>query len=136
MADKCKPDPILSRLRKLCLALPGTTETLTWGHPNFRVEGKIFIGYGEQAGQRCIGGKVGKPRQRELLRNPRYLYSHYVGRFGWVSLVVEGGADWNEVAGLVLASYRLIAPKRLVTQLDDEPSPQAKTCRPKSKRKK
>jgi hypothetical protein len=28
-------DEILKRLRKICLALPDTTETITFGHPNF-----------------------------------------------------------------------------------------------------
>lgn len=113
-------DHILPRLRKLALSLPGTSETLTWGHPNFRVDGKIFIGYGEQGGHRVAGFKVGKERQRILLRDSRYRYPSYVGRFGWVSLIMEGRIDWNEVAGLLLTSYRLIAPRRLLNRLDED----------------
>jgi predicted DNA-binding protein (MmcQ/YjbR family) len=117
-----KPDAkttaILSRLRKLALALPGAVETTTWGHPNFRIAGKIFAGFGQQAGQWCVSGKVGKPRQKELLKDSRYLYSDYVGRFGWVSFILEGRIDWNEVAGLLLTSYRLIAPERFLLELE------------------
>lgn len=113
-------DRELERLRKLALSLPGATETLTWGHPIFRVDGKIFVGYGEQGGHRAFSAKVGKARQRELLRDPRYLYSDYVGRFGWVSFILEGRIDWNEVAGLVLASYRLIASKKRIADLEGE----------------
>jgi len=111
---------ILARLRKLCLALPGAAETLTWGHPNFRVDGKIFAGYGLQAGHRTISGKVGKDRQRTLIRDRRYLYSDYVGRFGWVSFILEGRIDWNEVAGLMLSSYRLIATRKRLADLERE----------------
>ena len=34
-------DP-LERLRVLCLAVPGAEEVETWGHPTFRVRGKMF----------------------------------------------------------------------------------------------
>ena len=34
--------PIFRRLRELCLALPETRETRSWGHPNFRVGTKTF----------------------------------------------------------------------------------------------
>ncbi len=31
-------------MRKICLSLPDTKETLTWGEPHFRVGDKIFAG--------------------------------------------------------------------------------------------
>ena len=40
----------LERFRKICLELPNTKETITWGEPHFRVGEKIFAGYGEKAG--------------------------------------------------------------------------------------
>ena len=49
MAD----DP-LERLREICLALPDTKETLTWGSPYFRVGEKIFAGYGEEDGSPSV----------------------------------------------------------------------------------
>lgn len=33
---------VLKKLRKLCLALPEATETVTFGHPTFRVADKMF----------------------------------------------------------------------------------------------
>lgn len=136
-----KTSPILPRLRKLCLALPATTEVKAWGHPTFRVKGKIFVGYGEKTTQKLgglinraetlptIGIKVGKARQKELLRDPRFAYADYVGRFGWVTMTLKGRIDWNEIAGLVLTSYRLIAPKKLLAEMDGD------TRRPRGKRK-
>jgi len=112
-------DCILARIRKLCLSLPGITESLTWGHPNFRVDGKIFAGYGQEGDRWTLGVKVGKERQRILLRDPRYRYAQYVGRFGWVSFIMEGRIDWNEVAGLLLTSFRLIAPKKRLEELEE-----------------
>lgn len=136
-----KPDPILLRLRRLCLSLPATTEVVAWGHPTFRVGGKIFVGYGHKTIEKLgaiinreqtlptIGVKVGKARQKKLLRDSRFAYADYVGRFGWVTMELKGRLDWNEIAGLVLTSYRLIAPKKLLAQMDNKPS------RPRRKRK-
>ncbi|HMJ53252.1 MAG TPA: hypothetical protein VK540_14295 [Polyangiaceae bacterium] len=45
-----KIDPILTKMRAICLSLPDTKETLTWGQPHFRVGDKIFSGYGEEKG--------------------------------------------------------------------------------------
>ena len=41
-------DP-LERLRALCLAVPGAEEVETWGHPTFRVRGKMFAAGGRNA---------------------------------------------------------------------------------------
>jgi len=39
----------------------------------------------------------------------------YIGPRGWIALRLDKGkVDWDEVAELVVGSYRLIAPKRLV----------------------
>src|SRR5438876_909318 len=38
------PSPLV-RLRKICLALPDTTEVKAWGEPTFRVRNKIFAMY-------------------------------------------------------------------------------------------
>ena len=45
--SSAKIDRALARLRKICLALPDTKETLTWGEPHFRVGEKIFCGFGD-----------------------------------------------------------------------------------------
>ena len=141
LAAKRKTDPILPRVRKLCLSLPATTEVVAWGHPTFRVDGKIFVGYGHKTVEKLgaiinreetyptMGVKVGKARQKELIRDPRFTHADYVGRFGWVTMALQGRIDWDEIAGLVLMSYRLIAPKKFVAQMDGE------TRRPRKKQK-
>ena len=103
----------LSEIRRICLSLPETTETMTWGQPHFRVRGKIFAGIGDHAGIANIGFKLEREHADAVIQDPRFYRAPYVGAHGWVSMRVEGIRDWNEVRALVTESYRLIAPKAL-----------------------
>jgi predicted DNA-binding protein (MmcQ/YjbR family) len=113
-----RPSATLERLRALCLSLPGTTERASWGHPNFCVADKIFASYGEYDGRLNVGFKTTKEHQAELVRDPRYLVAPYVGKHGWVCQLVEQKYAWRELEAHVLASYRLIAPRSLLADLD------------------
>jgi len=108
----------LDRLRELCLSLPGTTEKASWGHPNFCVAGKIFASYGEYDGRLNVGFKTSKEHQAELVRDARYFVAPYVGKHGWVCQLVEPAFPWRELEAHVLDSYRRIAPKSLLADLD------------------
>ena len=44
----------------------------------------------------------------------RFFVPPYVGHHGWIGLWLDVELDWDEVAELVVGSYRLIAPKRLL----------------------
>jgi len=103
----------LTELRRICLALPEATETLTWGQPHFRVRGKIFTGLGDHAGISNIAFKLEREHADAVIQDPRFYRAPYVGAHGWVSMRVEDIRDWGEVRALVLESYRLIAPRRL-----------------------
>jgi predicted DNA-binding protein (MmcQ/YjbR family) len=100
----------VERIRALALALPETTEEITWGTDvNFRVRNKIF----------CFPGETGMTVKADadeldaLLGDPRFARAAYVGRFGWVTMTFDRPVDWDEVAELVRTSYCLIAPVRL-----------------------
>jgi predicted DNA-binding protein (MmcQ/YjbR family) len=101
---------VVARLRRIALALPETTEEVTWGTDlNFRVRGKIFCFPGEEA----MTIKVPKESLVGMLEDPRFRLAAYVGRFGWLTMRLEPPVDWDEVTELVRGSYRLIAPKTL-----------------------
>ena len=106
---------VLARLRKICLALPDTSEVVAWGHPTFRVGKKIFVGFGIEDGRITIGFKTDGPEQQELVetRPDLYYVAKYVGKHGWVSAIADGKLDWDEVERHVVGSYKLIAgPKK------------------------
>jgi predicted DNA-binding protein (MmcQ/YjbR family) len=108
---------VRAHMRTICLALPDTEETLTWGKPHFRVAGKIFAGCGEEGGVLTIGFKLDAAHAKAIVKDPRFRPAPYVGHKGWVSMDATGVKDWKEVQALVLESYRLIAPKRTLAKL-------------------
>ncbi len=114
-----KSDTVLERMRRICLALPDTKETLTWGKPHFRVGDKIFSGCGEANGRPVIGFKLEMVHADAVIRDPRFTRAPYVGHKGWVEMDASGVKDWSEVRSLVLESYRLIAPKKSLAKLEE-----------------
>ena len=108
----------LNKVRRICLALPDTKETPTWGKPHFRVGEKIFAGFDEEDGKPTLGFKLVMAHARLVIKDKRFRPAPYVGHKGWVSMDLGDVGDWDEVKELLLESYRLIAPKRSLAKLD------------------
>jgi len=103
---------ILRKLRKVCLALPDSEECVSFGHPAFRVRGKIFAVLEEYKGELGICVKVEKELQGIFLNDPRFFRTPYIGQHGWVTLRVHAARlNWKEIADLVKASSILVAPQ-------------------------
>ena len=106
---------ILERLRKICFALADVDETITFGHPTFRVKDKMFAVLEEYKGELGICVKVEKELQGIFLDDSRFFRTPYIGKHGWVTLKVYAARlNWTEVKDLVRGSYRLVsatAPK-------------------------
>jgi predicted DNA-binding protein (MmcQ/YjbR family) len=107
------PAQVLAKLRRLCLRLPETRETPTWGHPNFRVREKIFAAFHEdRAGSPCIWLKADPALVADLGSDARFSPSrHGAGR--WIGIRADRRLDWALVRELATESYRITAPKRL-----------------------
>ncbi len=119
-------DPLLHRVRQICLALPGALEKDSHGRPVFYTT-KIFALYGAMVkGDRRSTDfarsvvVLPDPAEREaLLADERFFVPAYYGAYGWLGLNLGSGRpDWREVTELVDASYRNTAGQRLVAELD------------------
>jgi predicted DNA-binding protein (MmcQ/YjbR family) len=135
-----KSNPVLRQVRAICLSLPDTKETPTWGQPHFRVGEKIFAGCGEHKGRQSIGFKLEMKHAREIVKDPRFTPAPYVGHKGWVSIDGSKVSDWDELRELILESYELIAPKKSLAKLagDDAelaPAKPSRKARPTTKPK-
>lgn len=114
---------VLDKMRAICLALPESRETITWGKPHYRVGEKIFAGYGEEHGKEVIGFKLEREHAAVVVLDPRFWPAPYVGRHGWVSMDAAQVKDWEAVRRFIHESYRLIAPRRLAAKLAAGASP-------------
>ena len=63
--------------------------------------------------------KVDDSDHKALEQDSRFYYPAYMGPSGWLGLdFTAADVDWDEVRELVDASYRLVAPKKLIKELD------------------
>lgn len=115
-------DP-LPRLRRLCLALPETTERLSHGEPTWFVRGKkTFVMYANHHHDDRLGFWCAAPDGAQVAmvasEPERFFRPPYVGHRGWLGVYLDGPVDWDEVADIVEDAYRTVAPKKLVAELD------------------
>jgi predicted DNA-binding protein (MmcQ/YjbR family) len=110
----------LARLRSICLALPETNETASWGHPNFKAGRKTFVAFERVKGRASIAFRLAPNEVERLLQHKQFFATPY-GRGLWASVWADGRIDWRAVEGLVERSYRLVALKRMLTALEGQP---------------
>jgi predicted DNA-binding protein (MmcQ/YjbR family) len=120
------PRPI-TRLRKLCLALPEAHEVEAWGEPTFRVKNRMFATFASAdnhhgGGRPALWCKAapGEQRLRVSSQPERFFVPPNVGPSGWIGVWLDADVDWDQVGELVRDAYRLIAPKKLKAQLGDD----------------
>jgi predicted DNA-binding protein (MmcQ/YjbR family) len=113
-------DTFHDRLLAIVTSLPGAYEDRPWGEVHCKVGGKIFVGWGrDETGIMGIGFKTDKELQAMLVASDkRFTIAAYVGKHGWVNMKLGPEPDWAEVEQFVVDSYRRIAPKKLVKELD------------------
>ena len=119
-----KSEQILKRLRAICMAFPEATERLSHGEPTWFVQDKkVFVSFDDHHhGADRIAMTCPAPAgvQAALVdEEPRRFYvPAYVGHRGWIGVRLDVDVNWDEVAGIVDDAYRLVAPKKLIAQLD------------------
>jgi hypothetical protein len=116
------PDPA-EMLRRLCLALPETTERLSHGEPTWFVrDKKTFVTYADHHHDDRLAFWCAAPpglQQSMVAAEPeRFFIPPYVGHRGWLGVYLDVPVDWDEIAEIVEDAYREVAPKRLIAGLD------------------
>jgi hypothetical protein len=115
-----KRQAVLGRLRKICLALPETSERLSHGAPSFFVrEKKCFLMVlVDHHGDGIFGiWCAAPPGNQELLvaaNAERFFRPPYVGHRGWLGVRFNDGVDWDELMGIVEDAFATVAPAKLL----------------------
>ena len=107
-----------SELRAVALGLPETTEEFPWGDRVAKVRGKIFVFLDDAPGDTgTITVELDEARDHALSVEGAAPTGYGLGKAGRVTVPVSGLQlevlrDWVE------ESYRLVAPKRVVAELE------------------
>jgi predicted DNA-binding protein (MmcQ/YjbR family) len=108
------------RIHELAVALPGAYDDYPWGERVVKVGKKIFVFLGiDGASEPGFTVKLRESHEHAMSVPGAAPASHGLGKAGWVTVPlsrdtpsVDVLCDWVE------ESYRLVAPKRLVAELD------------------
>ena len=114
----------LRRVRRICAALPETTEKLSHGEPTFFVGKKVYAAFSNNHhndGHVAVLVPAPPGVQAMLIEaSPEKFYKPpYVGVRGWVGIELDR-IDDQELASHINQAWRLIAPKTLLKKLQDK----------------
>jgi YjbR protein len=112
-----KAPPALVRLRKICLALPDADEGMAWGHPAFRVGGRIFCVYENIKGTWTVGFRVTLLDADFREKEPGVISVMRRGRDGGL-FIDAARVDWAAIRDDIGDSYRMVAPRRSLAKLE------------------
>ena len=120
-----QPDWLLNRVREIALGLPQADEVVSHGMPCFGIEkGKKFAWFTRDHhgdGIIAVLVKTTAPDEQATLTEAdpaRYYRPAYFGD-DWVGIRLDlGDNDWDHIAGRLRASWRQIAPKKLLGLMD------------------
>ncbi len=116
-------DRVGDMVRDACLKLPEVTERLSHGGPAFFVRDKkcmvMFLDNHHDDGRLAIWCAAPSGVQAEMIETEpdRFFYPPYVGHRGWLGVHLLD-CQQAELDAIALDAFRTVAPKRLLTELD------------------
>ena len=113
---------ISAAVREVCLSFPESTEVISHGSPDFRVNGKTYATYViNHHGDGRIALWLNAPQGAQQLyvkQEPQHFFvPPYVGPRGWLGVHLDKGISWKTVAKLVREAYEKVAPPALAKSL-------------------
>jgi predicted DNA-binding protein (MmcQ/YjbR family) len=103
-------------MRKICLALPETSEGRQFGKPVWKAGQKSFaLLYCYDRIKAAFW--IGVEKQGLLTQDERFSIPAYMGHNGWIELDVHDSRDEQELRDLALASYQHFANRRMLAAL-------------------
>ena len=105
----------LTRVRRICLSIPGTLEKISHGAPAFLTPKRVFAVFADNHhgdGHVAVWIPAGDGVQVTLIEEQPDVYFRppYVGGAGWVGVEVSKVND-DQLGALIREAFRLIAAK-------------------------
>lgn len=115
-------NPLIQKLRKVCLALGSVVEKEAWGECTFRVvDGSMFAmtdNNHHQSGHVAVWVKAPAMAQEILINSDpqRFFKPPYMGHKGWVGVRLEGKAAWDHITAILRDGYEMSLPMKKSTR--------------------
>lgn len=108
-----------ARVEEFALSLPGAWPDTPWGDSVVKVGKKIFVFLGDGTDP-YVTVKLPETRDHALSLPGATLPGYGLGAHGWVSIPLAGlpAKEADVLFDFVEESYRTVAPKKLVKELD------------------
>ena len=113
-------DDQIERVRRICLALPATSERFSHGEPTFFVQNKVFVMFANNHhndGRIAVWLAAPPGFQEGLIEEAPQIFFEpsYVGTRGWLGINLDRVSD-ADLKMYIHIAWELIAPKRLRAQ--------------------
>jgi len=103
---------ILDSVRRYCMSLPHTTETVQWGSDLvFKIGGKMYAVAATEPARVCVSFKCSAEDFAELSERPGIIPAPYLARAQWVALESEDALTTAELKRQLRRAYDLVLAK-------------------------
>ena len=115
------PAAVVARVRSLCLGLPESVEKQAWAGTQWRIRDRM---YAHVLTVDFVDGPVtvmtfrSSGPELDALRGAGHPFFRPAWGAGLVGLVLDADVNWDEVTELVIESYCVLAPRKLVRQIE------------------
>src|SRR5256885_9983205 len=107
----------LARVRKICLALPETTERQSHGATSFFIREKVcfvnYMDYHHNDGRLALWCACPRGMRDGLVKAQpdRYFVPPYVGFRGWIGVRLDRAPEWDDVECVIRDAYLAVAER-------------------------
>jgi hypothetical protein len=115
----------LPKVREICMSLPEVTERLSHGSPTWFVRDKTTFAtlwedghHQNQFPHLWCAAPPGVQGELVEAEPDRFFKPPYVGGRGWLGVRLDVPIDWDEMTLILEDAYRVVAPKKLIAELD------------------
>jgi predicted DNA-binding protein (MmcQ/YjbR family) len=120
-------DVVRAKLLTFALTLPEAVEDHPWNETVAKVGKKVFVFFGGNPSRDRITVKLVESHGHALSIEGAEPSGYGLGKAGWVTVPVDAeGLDVELLCDWIEESYRIVAPKRLVSELDVDTTQRAR----------